>query len=54
MTPDRVRTLRADVGGFAGRPVDVRGTSANLEWADPLASLVIVYYGVKEGMHAWL
>jgi divalent metal cation (Fe/Co/Zn/Cd) transporter len=22
-------------------------------WADPLASLVIVYYGVKEGMHAW-
>src|SRR5690348_17408107 len=22
-------------------------------WADPLASLVIVYYGVKEGVHAW-
>jgi divalent metal cation (Fe/Co/Zn/Cd) transporter len=22
-------------------------------WADPLASLVIVYYGVREGMHAW-
>jgi divalent metal cation (Fe/Co/Zn/Cd) transporter len=22
-------------------------------WADPLASLVIVYYGVREGLHAW-
>jgi divalent metal cation (Fe/Co/Zn/Cd) transporter len=22
-------------------------------WADPLASLVIVYYGIKEGIHAW-
>lgn len=22
-------------------------------WADPLAGLVIVYYGVKEGLHAW-
>jgi divalent metal cation (Fe/Co/Zn/Cd) transporter len=22
-------------------------------WADPLASLVIVYYGFKEGIHAW-
>lgn len=22
-------------------------------WADPLASLMIVYYGVKEGVHAW-
>jgi divalent metal cation (Fe/Co/Zn/Cd) transporter len=22
-------------------------------WADPLAGLVIVYYGIKEGMHAW-
>ena len=22
-------------------------------WADPLASLVIVYYGFKEGVHAW-
>ncbi len=22
-------------------------------WADPLASLVIVYYGIREGMHAW-
>ncbi len=22
-------------------------------WADPLASLVIVYYGIKEGVHAW-
>ena len=22
-------------------------------WADPLAGLVIVYYGVKEGRHAW-
>jgi len=22
-------------------------------WADPLASLVIVYYGMKEGIHAW-
>jgi divalent metal cation (Fe/Co/Zn/Cd) transporter len=22
-------------------------------WADPLAGLVIVYYGVKEGWHAW-
>ena len=23
-------------------------------WADPLSSLVIVYYGIREGMHAWL
>jgi divalent metal cation (Fe/Co/Zn/Cd) transporter len=23
-------------------------------WADPLASLVIVYYGIREGIHAWL
>lgn len=22
-------------------------------WADPLAGLVIVYYGLKEGWHAW-
>ena len=22
-------------------------------WADPLASLVIVYYGISEGLHAW-
>jgi divalent metal cation (Fe/Co/Zn/Cd) transporter len=22
-------------------------------WADPVAGLVIVYYGVKEGLHAW-
>jgi divalent metal cation (Fe/Co/Zn/Cd) transporter len=22
-------------------------------WADPLAGLVIVYYGIKEGWHAW-
>jgi divalent metal cation (Fe/Co/Zn/Cd) transporter len=22
-------------------------------WADPLAGLVIVYYGVREGLHAW-
>jgi len=22
-------------------------------WADPLAGLVIVYYGLKEGLHAW-
>ena len=22
-------------------------------WADPLASLVIVYYGIGEGIHAW-
>ena len=22
-------------------------------WADPLAGLVIVYYGIKEGLHAW-
>lgn len=22
-------------------------------WADPLAALVIVYYGVREGLHAW-
>jgi len=22
-------------------------------WADPLASLVIIYYGFKEGIHAW-
>ena len=22
-------------------------------WADPLASLVIVYYGIREAMHAW-
>lgn len=22
-------------------------------WADPLASLVIVVYGVREGRHAW-
>jgi divalent metal cation (Fe/Co/Zn/Cd) transporter len=22
-------------------------------WADPLAGLVIVYYGAKEGLHAW-
>jgi divalent metal cation (Fe/Co/Zn/Cd) transporter len=22
-------------------------------WADPLASLVIVYYGIREGLHAW-
>lgn len=22
-------------------------------WADPIAALVIVYYGVKEGVHAW-
>lgn len=22
-------------------------------WADPLASLVIVYYGFREGIHAW-
>lgn len=22
-------------------------------WADPLASLVIVYYGIREGIHAW-
>lgn len=22
-------------------------------WADPLASLVIVYYGFREGLHAW-
>lgn len=24
-----------------------------LWWADPLASLVIVYYGIREGMHVW-
>jgi divalent metal cation (Fe/Co/Zn/Cd) transporter len=24
-----------------------------LWWADPLASLVIVYSGVKEGLHTW-
>lgn len=23
-------------------------------WADPLASLVIVFYGVREGRHAWV
>jgi hypothetical protein len=23
-------------------------------WADPLSSLVIVYYGIREGLHAWL
>jgi divalent metal cation (Fe/Co/Zn/Cd) transporter len=22
-------------------------------WADPLTSLVIVYYGIREGIHAW-
>jgi divalent metal cation (Fe/Co/Zn/Cd) transporter len=22
-------------------------------WADPLAALVIVYYGIKEGLHSW-
>lgn len=22
-------------------------------WADPAASLVIVYYGIREGLHAW-
>jgi divalent metal cation (Fe/Co/Zn/Cd) transporter len=22
-------------------------------WADPLASLVIVFYGLREGLHAW-
>jgi divalent metal cation (Fe/Co/Zn/Cd) transporter len=22
-------------------------------WADPVAGLVIVFYGVKEGRHAW-
>ncbi|MDB5041681.1 MAG: cation transporter [Candidatus Eremiobacteraeota bacterium] len=22
-------------------------------WADPIAGLVIVYYGVREGLHAW-
>lgn len=22
-------------------------------WADPLAGLVIVYYGIREGRHAW-
>jgi divalent metal cation (Fe/Co/Zn/Cd) transporter len=22
-------------------------------WADPLAALVIVYYGIREDMHAW-
>ncbi len=22
-------------------------------WADPLAALVIVYYGLREGLHAW-
>lgn len=22
-------------------------------WADPIASLIIVYYGVREGLHAW-
>ena len=22
-------------------------------WADPLAGLVIVYYGIKEGLHSW-
>ena len=22
-------------------------------WADPLASLAIVYYGFREGLHAW-
>lgn len=22
-------------------------------WADPLAGLVIVYYGIREGLHAW-
>lgn len=22
-------------------------------WTDPLASLVIVYYGIREGLHAW-
>ncbi len=22
-------------------------------WADPIASLVIVYYGIREGLHAW-
>ena len=22
-------------------------------WADPLASLIIVYYGIREGIHAW-
>jgi len=22
-------------------------------WADPLAGLVIVYYGLREGLHAW-
>jgi len=22
-------------------------------WADPLAGLVIIYYGIREGLHAW-
>lgn len=22
-------------------------------WADPMAGLVIVYYGIREGQHAW-
>ncbi len=23
-------------------------------WADPVAGLVIVFYGIKEGRHAWI
>ena len=23
-------------------------------WADPVASLIIVFYGVKEGLHSWM
>jgi len=26
---------------------------AGIWWADPVAGLVIVYYGFREGMHAW-
>ena len=24
-----------------------------LWWADPLAALIVVYYGIREGLHAW-
>ena len=31
----------------------ILNTLFGLWWADPLAGLVIVFYGLKEGWHAW-
>lgn len=31
----------------------ILNATLHLWWADPIAALVVVFYGVKEGLHAW-